>query len=110
MTTAARTPSRTPEQRAAALEAALVARRERARLRADLKAGTVSAADVVRAADANPHWAALRVRWLLEGVPGIGAVRAERIMADLRIAPSRRVQGLGEHQRAGLLALLEARS
>ncbi len=41
--------------------------------------------------------------WLLECVPGIGAVRAERIMTALQIAPSRRVQGLGERQRAALL-------
>ena len=103
-------PERTAEQRAQALQAAIAARRLRSELRAALKEGRITAVDVVRGADDNPVWAGLRVRWLLECVPRIGPVRAERIMADLRIAPSRRVQGLGEHQRAGLLAVLEARS
>jgi ribosomal protein S13 len=51
-------------------------------------------------------WAGIKVSWLLECVPGIGEVRAARIMTSLRIAPSRRVQGLGERQREALLAEL----
>ena len=54
--------------------------------------------------------ASVRVSWLLESVPGIGCVRAERLMSDLRIAPSRRVQGLGERQRAALIAALGERA
>jgi hypothetical protein len=103
-------PERTAEQRAQALEAALAARRQRSELRTALKEGRITAAEVVRGAGDDPVWSGLRVRWLLECVPGIGTVRAERIMADLRIASSRRVQGLGEHQRSGLIAVLEARS
>jgi hypothetical protein len=96
-------PTRSAEQRADALTAALAARQERARLRAALKSREISAVDVVREADGHPIWGGLKVSWLLECVPGIGAVRAERIMAQLRIAPSRRVQGLGERQRAALI-------
>jgi len=66
----------------------------------------VSAIDVIRGAEDNPTWGGLKVTWLLECVPGIGAVRAERIMTSLRIAPSRRIQGLGERQRAALIAEL----
>jgi hypothetical protein len=99
-------PVRSDAQRADALAAALAARRERSRLRAALKSRDLTASDVIAGASANPLWGAVRVSWLLECVPGIGAVRAERIMAALQIAPSRRVQGLGERQRAALLAEL----
>ena len=103
-------PIRTEEERAEALAAALHSRQERARLRAALKSRELTGADVIAGADGNAVWAGVRVSWLLESLPGIGAVRAERIMADLRIAPSRRIQGLGERQRAALLDQLEARA
>ena len=99
-------PVRSEQQRADALAAAMASRQERARLRAALKSRELTAVDVIEGAAENPVWAGVRVSWLLESVPGIGVVRAERIMADLRIAPSRRVQGLGERQRAALIAEL----
>jgi hypothetical protein len=99
-------PVRTDAQRAEALVAALTTRRERARLRAALKAREISATEVIDGAPGNPIWGGVRVSWLLECVPGIGEVRAERIMASLQIASSRRVQGLGDRQRAALLAEL----
>lgn len=100
-------PARSAEQRADALTAALAARQERARLRGALKSRELTAVDVLRGADQNPVWGGVKVAWLLECVPGIGVVRAQRLMAELRIAPSRRVQGLGERQRAALLAEFE---
>lgn len=100
-------PARTEEQRADALAAALASRQERARLRVALKARELTAADVVRGAADHPAWAAVKVSWLLESVPGIGAVRAARLMDSLGIAASRRVQGLGDRQRAALLAALD---
>jgi hypothetical protein len=99
-------PVRSDEQRADALAAALAARRERSRLRAALKDREVTAVDVIAGSEANPLWGGLKVAWLLECVPGIGAVRADRIMTTLHIAPSRRVQGLGDRQRAALIAEL----
>ncbi len=96
-------PTRSPEQRADALAAALTARRERARLRAALKARELDAVEVILGAPDNPLWAGVKVAWLLECVPGIGEVRAERIMTSLHIAPSRRVQGLGDRQRSALV-------
>jgi len=100
-------PTRSDEQRSAALDSALAARTERARLRAALKAREVSAIDVINGAEDNPVWAALRVAWLLECLPGIGTIRAARILETARIATSRHVQGLGVHQRAALIAELE---
>lgn len=100
------TPPRTEEERTKALGAAVAARVERARLRADLKAGRMSAVAVIDGAAKNPTWARLPVRWLLESLPGVGAVRAQRLLDRLQIARSRRIQGLGVRQRAELLAEL----
>ncbi|MDQ5972860.1 MAG: hypothetical protein QG661_69 [Actinomycetota bacterium] len=99
-------PPRSDEQRSAALASALAARLERARLRTDLKSRHLTGADVVEGASDNRVWAGLRVAWLLESLPGIGAVRAERMMSALQIAPTRRIQGLGHRQRVALIAEL----
>lgn len=100
------TPPRTAEQRSDALAAALAARRERSRLRSALKSREVTGTEVLVGADDNPLWAGLKVTWLLESLPGVGPVRAERILTCLDIAPSRRIQGLGVRQRAALIAEL----
>ncbi len=99
-------PVRTADERSEALAAALAARAERARLRVDLKARTMSGVDVIEGSTSNRLWAALKVSWLLESLPGVGEVRAARMLSDLQIAPSRRIQGLGSRQRSALLAEL----
>jgi hypothetical protein len=103
------TPERTAEQRTDALASALAARRERARLRRALKSREVTGVDVLLGAPDNPLWAGLKVTWLLESLPGVGTVRADRILTCLDIAPSRRIQGLGVHQRSALIAELAGR-
>lgn len=103
-------PQRSAQQRAEALAKALRTRQEKAELRAALRQRTVAAVDVVEGSAGNPVWGALRVSWLLEAVPGIGPIKAERLMTQLAIAPSRRLQGLGERQRAALLGELARRA
>jgi ribosomal protein S13 len=44
----------------------------------------------------------MRVSAVLESMPGVGKVRAQRIMEKIGISASRRVRGLGTHQRAAL--------
>ena len=99
-------PARSDEQRAEALEAALAVRMERARLRGELKAKNVSAVEVIEGAADNRLWAGLKVTWLLKCLPGVGEVRAERMLTELQIARSRRLQGLGSRQRSALIAAL----
>lgn len=96
-------PALTPAQRAEALEKAKAVRKERGDLMAALKAGTLPLAALLAREDAVVG--KLRVRRVLESLPGIGAVRAGQLVADLRISESRRVQGLGANQRTRLLAL-----
>lgn len=91
----------TDEQRSDALKKAAAARAARAQLRDDLKSGKVALADVIESDD--PVVSRMRVRLLLESMPGIGRVKAERIMDELNISASRRVQGLGHRQREQLI-------
>ena len=43
---------------------------------------------------------------MLEALPGVGKVKARRLMEDIGIADNRRVQGLGAQQRKSLLTEL----
>ena len=54
--------------------------------------------------------AKLKVVSVLESLPGVGKVRARRIMAELDISESRRLRGLGRNQREGLLVPPEDRA
>ena len=97
-------PQLTPEQRTAALAKAAEARAARAEIKARLKMGSMSLADALAADDDNVG--KLKVVALLESLPGVGTVKARRIMADVDIADNRRVQGLGAQQKSKLLELL----
>ena len=96
-------PSLTPEQRAAALEKAAAARKARAELKEKLKKGEMTFGEVLTLAEKDEVIGKLKVSSVLEALPGIGKVRAAQIMERLRIAESRRLRGLGEHQRRMLL-------
>lgn len=95
-------PPLTPEQRAAALEKAAQARRARAELKAKLKNSSTTLSEVLDAGQADDVIGKMKVSALLEAMPGVGKVRAARIMDKLAISPSRRVRGLGDNQRKAL--------
>ena len=95
-------PPLTPEQRQAALEKAAAARRARAELKVRLKSSGTSLAEVLVSGDSDEAIGKMRVEALLEAMPGVGKVRAQRIMERLEISPSRRVRGLGAKQRGAL--------
>ncbi|HWA66107.1 MAG TPA: integration host factor, actinobacterial type [Mycobacteriales bacterium] len=96
-------PPLTPQQRAAALEKAAAARRTRADLRERLKQSTVSLAEVFAEGERDEAIGKMRVSAVLESMPGVGKIRAQRIMERLSISASRRVRGLGAHQRTALV-------
>jgi ribosomal protein S13 len=73
-------PALTPEQRQAALAKAARVRRERAEVNGKMKVLSV-----------------------LESLPGLGKVKARRLMETVGISESRRLQGLGSNQRESLL-------
>jgi hypothetical protein len=96
-------PQLSPEQRQAALDKAAAARRQRAELKEKLKMGSTSLEEVMTQADNDGVVAKLKVVTVLESLPGVGKVRARKIMEELEISDSRRVRGLGQNQRKALL-------
>jgi transposase len=97
----------TVEERAAALEKAAAARATRAMVKNKLKMGSSTVAEVLELGDADEAIGRLKVSELLEALPGVGKVRATAMMTQVGIAPTRRLRGLGVHQRRTLLELLE---
>ncbi len=97
-------PPLTPEQRAAALAKAAEARRQRAALRDRLKRSGASLPEVLALGASDEVVGRMRVAAVLEALPGVGKIRAARIMERLDISPTRRVRGLGAKQRAALEA------
>jgi hypothetical protein len=104
------------EARRKALEKAAEARRARADLKQQLKVGEIDFAEVLRRADADEVIGKTKVTAILEALPRMGKVRTRRLMdgkvegyEDLVIAQSRRLRGLGAHQRERLLEFLAQR-
>lgn len=95
-------PVLTEEQRKQALEKAAVARRKRAELKGQLKSGKLTLTDVL-SREGDDTVGKMKVSTVLESLPGVGKVRARKIMERLDISASRRVRGLGAKQRDSLL-------
>lgn len=91
--------------RAAGTRAAIAARRARAEVKRQVASRERTALDVAETAwagDPTAPEATLRVSELLKSIPTLGPTRTERVMADLGIASSKRVGGLGVRQRDAL--------
>ena len=84
--------------------------RPRARIRAEqkelLRTGETSLAELFELGEKDDAIGKMKVTALLEALPGVGKVRAAKIMADCEISPNRRVRGLGVKQRAALQTAL----
>jgi guanylate kinase len=96
-------PTLTPQQRAQALIQATAARRLRADIKEKVKHGEIAIDEVIDLAKIEPAVAKMRVSELLESQPGVGKVRALALMDRLNISRSRRIKGLGVHQKNKLL-------
>ncbi|WP_346927194.1 integration host factor, actinobacterial type [uncultured Arthrobacter sp.] len=97
----------TPQERADALSKAAAARTTRAAAKDRLKSGKLTIAELLSAGESDDAIARMRIVELLEALPGIGRVRAAAIMDQLGIAASRRVRGLGIHQRRALVDFID---
>ena len=95
-------PVLSPEARAAALQKAAAARRQRAELKEKLKMGSLSLKELLDQAERDDVVAKMKVLTVLESLPGLGKVKARRLMDEVGISESRRVQGLGDKQRRTL--------
>ena len=96
-------PQLSDEQRKVALEKAAAARHARAELREKIKKGEITLESVLNSED--PIASRMKVTTLIESLPGYGKAKAAKIMDELGISATRRVQGLGVRQREQLLAM-----
>ena len=101
-------PALSPEQRQAAREKAAAARRQRAELKEKLKMGSLSLKELLDQADSDDVVGKMKVVAVLESLPGLGKVKARRLMDEVGISETRRLHGLGEHQRRRLFERLQA--
>lgn len=100
-------PRLSPEERARALAIAKSARQERAQIKSEIHRGNITLSQFLTLSDSNGTLAKMRVSELLESLPGYGKIRAQALMERFEISPTRRVQGLGRHQRSALLKEFE---
>lgn len=98
-------PQLSAKDRAAALEKAKEARIKRAEIREQLKSGKLTLKKVLAMKD-DEVVGRMKVSTLIETLPGYGKAKSEKIMAELKIAESRRLRGLGARQEAALLERL----
>ena len=95
-------PPLTEEQRRQALQKAAAARRARAQLKEQLKGGQLSLRDLMERTH-DEIVGKMKVSNVLESLPGVGRVRARKLMEKLDISESRRMRGLGTKQKENLL-------
>jgi guanylate kinase len=91
------------EDRRRALELSKESRQVRAKYKGLINSGELSIIDFLSMAESNSILGKMRVKDLLESVPGYGKVRVENLMKKSEISPTRRVQGLGKNQRSSLI-------
>jgi guanylate kinase len=93
--------------RVAGSRAAVAARRARAEVKRQVASGERTASEVLDAATPDhPAESTLRVSELIGSIPWLGPTRTARIMSELGISPSKRVGGLGVHQKKRLREFL----
>jgi hypothetical protein len=100
-------PALSPEARQAALVKAAEARRARAELKERLKMGSITLREVLDQGDTNEVVGKTKMLTVLESLPGLGKVKARRLLDEIGIADTRRVKGLGDNQRVRLLDAIE---
>ena len=100
-------PERSHVQRMDALQRANQIRTQRAQLKRDLRAGVVPIDSLLLSPPEFLETA--KVVELLLAVPKYGRVKANKVLQQCRISPSKTVGGLSERQRTEIVDLLRTR-
>ena len=103
-TASAAVPARTHEQRMRALHRANEIRSARAKLKRDLKAGKAQIERLLL--DPPDYVLSAKAFDMILAVPKYGRVKANKILTQCRISPSKTIGGLSERQRAELVQFL----
>jgi hypothetical protein len=99
-------PTLSPDERQAALDKAAQVRRLRAELKEKLKMGSLTLKELLDQGQSDEVVAKMKVLSVLESLPGLGKVKARRLMDEIGISETRRLQGLGDQQRKKLFEKL----
>lgn len=100
-------PALTIEERRAALAKAMDMRKKRAEVLQDLRDGKIKMAAVLNSDDEAVR--GIRVYQLIRTCKGIGERKAYKVLDDLGISYTRRIQGLGRCQKEALNAFAASR-
>ena len=103
-TASAAVPARTHEQRMRALRRANEIRSARAKLKRDLKAGKAQIEKLLL--DPPDYVLSAKAFDMILAVPKYGRVKANKILTQCRISPSKPIGGISERQRAELVQFL----
>ncbi len=95
------------ESRAKAVEASNRVRKERVSVFDTIKNGSIGAENILFNLDKYPCMQRVRVKRFLKAFKGISDAKADKIMAELKIAENRRLQGLGTRQKTNLVLAIE---
>lgn len=99
-------PQLSEEQRREALAKAAEARKKRAMVKESLRSGQTNLRELL-AKTADGVVGKMKVSSVLEALPGVGKVRARKIMERIEISGTRRMRGLGTKQKDALLREFE---
>jgi hypothetical protein len=102
--TAPAIPERSHDQRMRALQRANQIRTRRAQLKRDLKAGKAKIETLLL--DPPDYVLSAKAFDMILAVPKFGRVKANRVLNQCRISPSKTIGGLSERQRAELVGQL----
>ncbi len=102
--THAQAPARSLDQRMEALQRANDVRVRRAQLKRDLKAGKAKIEKLLL--DPPEYVLSAKVFDMILAVPKYGRVKANKILTQCRISPSKTIGGLSQRQRAELVSML----
>ena len=68
--------------------------------------GSITLRELLEQGERDDVVGKMKVVSVLESLPGVGKVKARRLMEEIGISDTRRVQGLGENQRKRLFERL----
>lgn len=100
-------PTMTAEQRTEALAKAAAVRKARSELIGQVKEGKVTVAQLLEKAEKDDLVKKTKVAAVIKALPGVGPVKAAKLMDQAEIPEDRRIGGLGARQRAALLDALD---
>ena len=72
--------------------------------------GSITLREVLTQGETNEVIGKTKMLTVLESLPGLGKVKARRLLDEIGIADTRRVKGLGDNQRVRLLEAIEDKS